>query len=146
MADTSKLAPFDFLVADDVLTAEDVEVEQGTMTHWMQQGLYPMLPWSCVILESAPYQPPRFQLSGVPAEKRFRPAAQPQPQQQQTVQRRMPVKYVVVVVVGVVVCVGAVLCHNCTCVNNTSICCCVCMLTTSIRHTFTETHSIQHTP
>lgn len=81
-------------MADDVLTAEDVETEQGTMAHWMQQALYPMLPWSCVVLESAPYQPPRMQLSGVPLEKRFRPAAAPQQQPPQTVQRRMPVKCV----------------------------------------------------
>jgi isoamylase len=50
--DTGKSAPFDCLTVDEVLTEEDVEAAKASMGMWTLQNQYPMLPWSCVILES----------------------------------------------------------------------------------------------
>lgn len=48
------MAPFDVLVADDRLPAEEVAAQRASMEMWKISGLYPMLPYSSVILESVP--------------------------------------------------------------------------------------------
>jgi len=54
VADTSKPAPFDFLAVDDKLSAADAAGARNAMSMWTDDGLYPMLPRSCIILESLP--------------------------------------------------------------------------------------------
>lgn len=52
LVDTSKEAPFDILAVDDCLSAEEVAAERSSVRSWTLHGTYPMLPWSCIILES----------------------------------------------------------------------------------------------
>jgi isoamylase len=54
VADTSKVAPFDVLVADDQLPEEEVAAQRASMDMWKLEHCYPMLPWSSVVLESVP--------------------------------------------------------------------------------------------
>ena len=54
VVDTGKAAPFDILVADERLSAADVAAAKAAVGMWTLAHAYPMLPWSCVVLESVP--------------------------------------------------------------------------------------------
>lgn len=54
IVDTSKVAPFDVLVADERLPAEEVAAQRASMEMWKLEHCYPMLPRSCIIMESLP--------------------------------------------------------------------------------------------
>ena len=49
--DSGKVAPFDALIIDERLSQEDVQAAQAASGMWTCQNMYPMLPWSCIILE-----------------------------------------------------------------------------------------------
>ncbi|KAG2454971.1 hypothetical protein HYH02_000797 [Chlamydomonas schloesseri] len=57
LVDTSKVAPYDFLAVDGVLSAEDVAAARRQMAMWTADHTFPVLPWSCVVLQSAPEDP-----------------------------------------------------------------------------------------
>lgn len=52
--DTSKAAPYDILMPDERLCEEEVAAAKAAAHMWTLQHAYPMLPWSCVVLESVP--------------------------------------------------------------------------------------------
>ncbi|KAK9824321.1 hypothetical protein WJX72_009436 [[Myrmecia] bisecta] len=52
--DTGKVAPYDFLQADDVLSAEQVAATRRELHMWTASNLYAVLSYSCVVLESVP--------------------------------------------------------------------------------------------
>lgn len=54
LVDTSKLAPFDCLVADEVLSQQEVDAALGAASMWTAEHSFPLLPWSCVVMESVP--------------------------------------------------------------------------------------------
>jgi isoamylase len=54
LVDTGKAAPYDVLVADERLPAEEAAAARAALEGWTLEGAYPMLPWSCIVLESAP--------------------------------------------------------------------------------------------
>lgn len=54
VADTGLRAPLDVMVVDDALSAPAAAEAAATAAEWTRVGAYPMLPWSCVILESVP--------------------------------------------------------------------------------------------
>lgn len=51
--DSGKVAPFDALVDDERLSQEEIKAAQAASGMWTRQNIYPMLPWSCIILESS---------------------------------------------------------------------------------------------
>jgi isoamylase len=51
LVDSGKVAPFDVLMTDERLSHEDVRAAQAALGMWTSQNLYPMLPWSCIVLE-----------------------------------------------------------------------------------------------
>ncbi|EFJ40420.1 1,4-alpha-glucan branching enzyme II, isoamylase, partial [Volvox carteri f. nagariensis] len=57
LLDTSKVAPYDFLAADGVLSVADVAAARRSMSMWTADHTYPVLPWSCIVLVSAPEDP-----------------------------------------------------------------------------------------
>lgn len=71
LADTSKLAPYDFLEPDEVLSVEEVGRARAAGLMWTADLSYPMLPWSAIILEAVPedvaqsmkYAPAEFERS-----------------------------------------------------------------------------------
>jgi len=73
LVDTSKVAPFDFLVADEELSAADVNAARAASAMWTADHTYPMLPWSCIILESVLEDEANL-LRAVPASKPARRA------------------------------------------------------------------------
>ena len=52
--DTGKVAPYDVLVADERLSEEEVAAARAAGSMWTLDHSYPMLPWSCIVLESIP--------------------------------------------------------------------------------------------
>lgn len=54
LADTSRMAPFDFLAPDEQLSPADVEAAKQSMAMWVADSAYTLLPWSCCILQSVP--------------------------------------------------------------------------------------------
>jgi len=52
LVDTSKAAPFDVLTADDRLSEDDMAMATATADMTTRQGVYLMLPWSSVVMES----------------------------------------------------------------------------------------------
>ena len=52
--DSARLAPYDALVADDELPAEEVAAARAAAAMYAQEHAWPVLPWSCVVLESVP--------------------------------------------------------------------------------------------
>lgn len=52
VADSGKKAPYDFLVEDEVLSADAAAAARRDAAVWTEAGAYPLLPYSCVILES----------------------------------------------------------------------------------------------
>ncbi|KAJ9534971.1 hypothetical protein QJQ45_029637 [Haematococcus lacustris] len=54
VADTSQLAPYDFLLADEVLSQDELARVQAACMMWSADRHCAMLPWSAVILESVP--------------------------------------------------------------------------------------------
>ncbi len=54
LVDTGKAAPYDILVADERLPEEEVAAARAAAAMWTLEHAYPMLPWSCVVLESVP--------------------------------------------------------------------------------------------
>jgi len=54
IVDTGKVAPFDILIPDEKLSDALVRGSKAAMSMWTNQDQYPMLPWSCVVLESQP--------------------------------------------------------------------------------------------
>ncbi len=48
------MAPYDFLVPDQALSGEDVRAVRAKASMWLADGLYPMLPYSSLLLESVP--------------------------------------------------------------------------------------------
>jgi len=54
VADTSKLAPYDFLRVDEVLSADEVQRARAASLMWTADFKYPMLPWSSIVLEAVP--------------------------------------------------------------------------------------------
>ncbi len=50
----SQVAPFDVLVADERLPAEEVAATRAAMEYWKLEHAYAMLPRSTVIFESVP--------------------------------------------------------------------------------------------
>lgn len=51
VADSSKPAPFDIAVADDRLTGDAAAAAAAAAAGWTTAGVYPMLPWSSVVME-----------------------------------------------------------------------------------------------
>lgn len=51
-----QVAPFDFLVEDEVLSREEIAREQKEASMWLGDGVYALLPRSSLILESVPHQ------------------------------------------------------------------------------------------
>ncbi len=49
-----QVAPFDFLVADEVLSEEEVAAARNKVSMWLADGMYAMLPYSSLLLESVP--------------------------------------------------------------------------------------------
>lgn len=49
-----QVAPFDVLVADERLPAEEVAATRAAMEYWKLEHAYAMLPYSTVIFESVP--------------------------------------------------------------------------------------------
>lgn len=47
-----QVAPFDVLVADERLPEEEVAAQRASMEMWKLSHCYPMLPWSCIVMES----------------------------------------------------------------------------------------------
>lgn len=54
IVDTSKEPPYDILAVDGRLSAEEVDAARSEMNLWTLNRSYPMLPWSCIVLESIP--------------------------------------------------------------------------------------------
>lgn len=54
IVDTGKRAPYDILVQDDLLSAADIATAKASLEMWTLENKFPMLPWSCIILESIP--------------------------------------------------------------------------------------------
>lgn len=54
IVDTGKVAPFDILIPDEKLSDALARGSKAAMSMWTNQDQYPMLPWSCVVLESQP--------------------------------------------------------------------------------------------
>lgn len=54
VVDTGKAAPFDVLMADERLSEEDVAAAKAASQMWTLEHAYPVLPWSCIVLESVP--------------------------------------------------------------------------------------------
>ncbi|KAG1678800.1 hypothetical protein FOA52_012840 [Chlamydomonas sp. UWO 241] len=55
LVDTSRPPPYDALVPDDALSAAEVRrLRAGDGAQWTAAHTYPMLPWSCVVLEAVP--------------------------------------------------------------------------------------------
>lgn len=54
LVDTGKVAPADFLVADGDLEPADVSLARGAAAQWTADHVYPIMPWSCIVLESHP--------------------------------------------------------------------------------------------
>jgi isoamylase len=52
--DSARVAPYDCLVADDELDAEEVAAARVASAMYTQSHCWPVLPWSCVVLESVP--------------------------------------------------------------------------------------------
>jgi len=52
LADSAKKAPFDFIIEDDALDAAGAAQARKDATVWTEVGAYPLLPYSCVVLES----------------------------------------------------------------------------------------------
>ena len=52
--DSSKVAPFDALVADEELSEAEVREARLAGAMWGGGGFFPLLPWSCAVLESVP--------------------------------------------------------------------------------------------
>ncbi len=52
-----QVAPYDFLAADGVLSAEDVAAARRAQAMWTADHTMPVLPWSCVVLISSPEEP-----------------------------------------------------------------------------------------
>jgi len=50
LVDTSKPAPHDFLEVDDMLTEEELTTVKGQAEPYLQAGVYPLCPWSAVVL------------------------------------------------------------------------------------------------
>ena len=50
-----KVAPYDFLQADEQLSKEEMHAVQKDSHLWVADGLYPLLPWSCCVLNSVPW-------------------------------------------------------------------------------------------
>jgi isoamylase len=73
LVDTGRKAPYDFLAADERLSAREVAAARAALAMWTLEGSYPILPWSCVVLESVPAD----QLAEMPGpeEERREPAA-----------------------------------------------------------------------
>ena len=51
-----QVAPFDFLVDDAALSAEEIAQERREASMWLGDGVYALLPHACLILESVPHQ------------------------------------------------------------------------------------------
>jgi isoamylase len=52
--DSARLAPYDCLIADEELPAEEVAAARAAAGMYAQEHAWPVLPWSCVVLESVP--------------------------------------------------------------------------------------------
>lgn len=50
------MAPFDFLVADEQLSTEQVAAAHQDCHMWTADGHYPLLPWSSCVLESVAWE------------------------------------------------------------------------------------------
>lgn len=50
-----QVAPYDFLQADDRLSQADIDRVLRDCHMWMADGCYALLPWSCCVLESIPW-------------------------------------------------------------------------------------------
>jgi isoamylase len=53
VVDTSRVAPYDVLVPDERLPGEEVAAQRASMEMWKLEHCYPMLPRSCIVMESA---------------------------------------------------------------------------------------------
>lgn len=54
VADSSRLAPYDMLVADDQLSEEAAMEGRLAASMWTGSGFYSLMPWACCVLESVP--------------------------------------------------------------------------------------------
>lgn len=50
----AQVAPYDFLVADEVLSEGEVAAARRKAAMWLADGMYAMLPYSSLLLESVP--------------------------------------------------------------------------------------------
>lgn len=51
VADSSKPAPFDVVVEDERLSGASAAAAAAASAGWTAAGVFPMLPWSCVVME-----------------------------------------------------------------------------------------------
>ena len=51
-----QVAPLDFLQCDDALSEEQLQTANREYHMWTADGMYPMLPWSCCVLDSVPHE------------------------------------------------------------------------------------------
>lgn len=65
------MAPFDFLVPDEAISEEKVAAARRKANMWLADGMYAMLPYSSLLLESVP------DLDSMPTRKRAVSAAAP---------------------------------------------------------------------
>lgn len=56
VVDTGANAPFDVLLSDGDLTEEEVSVSKAIKKSWIDQKLYPMQSYSCIVLISKPIE------------------------------------------------------------------------------------------
>jgi isoamylase len=54
VADSSRLAPYDILVADDQLSEEAAMEARLASSMWTGSGFMSLMPWACCVLESVP--------------------------------------------------------------------------------------------
>ncbi|EIE26827.1 glycoside hydrolase [Coccomyxa subellipsoidea C-169] len=54
ISDSGQIAPFDFLVPDEILSEEEVATARQKVSMWLSDGMYAMLPYSSLLLESVP--------------------------------------------------------------------------------------------
>lgn len=52
IVDTGAITPFNCLIEDDHLSAEDINLVKTEKAPWLSEGTYPILPYSCVVLDA----------------------------------------------------------------------------------------------
>ncbi|GAX79055.1 hypothetical protein CEUSTIGMA_g6495.t1 [Chlamydomonas eustigma] len=66
LVDSSKVAPYDFLTQDKELSETEVIKARVAASMWTAENVYPVLPWSCIVLEAVPEVKAQIQKSDIP--------------------------------------------------------------------------------